>query len=720
MSKENITTAQMRAELAGARVTADSIAVRLKGKLMGTDSSRRAELQRLAQWGIEANTLTPVVVDEVHGLSEQLSADISTVTPQDLELVQESIPAAVAEETAEAGSGRLFLYGVLREHPRLQKVAGILLTIFMLTGCLALPDSAHAATATPDNAATLDLDDTEQSLDEADALQPTQTSVLTRPTATKTPRATTTPTPQATPTERPTPTATPERLDVQRVRTDLTLKVIPAGINIRTSPNGEVAYNTRGEIKLEFTGKTEKAGNYTWMQVKDGDDLLWVADLSSITEETTAVESYAVGGEISDAELVREAQSALGASEAVVGVYFPTANSFPFAFRADGTVVAVRVNGEWQKTIITGVESVTGEQENSEDAVDPLGGAEVRKIVSFAEFSEMRPDLVSKEKIGNGILLHASVEANKGVLKEIDITELDVQIMSDGTYNIVDQNGDVLYTNLDTDNIDESLNDWLQPLYESDNGLFKLWLSKDYNDPSENTRLPNKEFTYLWGFFAADPRLIDTDLTSVGMFKNPESYVIDYYKDVGYFAPDAEPSTQPVDASAQLELILNKFFGLLKGARPFEDGKITILMQDGTEATIDTSLGVNFVVHNTPKGNWLQDGAKSSIHVTSLPEQAYTVNETGQLTIYVTTNKETSTDRFYNGYITRALDYILAKNDMPGDRDAGDSFGILEHTDLYMTGINWIGVNGNTYFFPPLLLAQSANVGETITFNRIR
>ncbi len=713
MSKENITTAQMRAELAGARFTADSIALRLKGKLMGTDSLRRAELQRLAQWGIEANHLTPVVVDKVHGLLEQLSVNISTVTPQDLELVRESIPVAVAEETAEVGSGRLFLYDTLREYPRLQKVAGILLTIFMLTGCLALPDSAHAATATPGNAATLDLDD-------ADTLQPTQTSVLTPPTATKTPRATTTLTPRATPTERPTPTATPERLDVQRVRTEFTLKVIPAGINIRTSPNGEIAYNTKGEIKLEITGKTEKAGNYTWIQVKDGDDLLWVADLSRIIEETTSVETYVVGGEISDTELLREAQRALGASEAVVGVYFPTANSFPFAFRADGTVVAVRVNGEWQKTIITGIESVADEQENTEDAVDRLGGAEVTKTVSFAEFSEMRPDLLSKEKIGNGILLHATVEDNKGVLKEIDITELDVQIMSDGTYNIVDQNGDVLYTNLDTDNVDESLNDWLQPLYESDNGLFKLWLSKDYNDPNENTRLPNQEFTYLWGFFEAAPQLIDIDLTSVGMFKNPESYVIDYYKDVGYLAPDAEPSTQPVDASAQLELILNKFFGLLKGARPSEDSKITILMQEGTEATIDASLGVNFVVHNTPKGNWLQDGAKSSIHVTSLPEQAYTVNETGQLTIYVTTNKETSTDRFYNGYITRALDYILAKNDMPGDRDAGDSFDILEHTDLYMTGINWIRANGNTYFFPPLLLAQSANVGETITYNRIR
>lgn len=123
---------------------------------------------------------------------------------------------------------------------------------------------------------------------------------------------------------------------------------------MRTSANGEIAYNTKGEIKLEFTGKTEEAGNYTWLQVKDGvDSSTLVADLSSITEETTYIDNYAVGGQVSDAELLLEAQSALGASEAVVGVYFPTENSFPFAFRADGTVVAVRVNGEWQKTIIT-------------------------------------------------------------------------------------------------------------------------------------------------------------------------------------------------------------------------------------------------------------------------------------------------------------------------------------------------------------------------------
>lgn len=614
MSKENITTAQMRAELAGAQVTADSIALRLKGKLMGTDSPRRVELQRLAQWGIEANNLTPVVVAEVHGLLEQLSVNISTVTSQDLELVRETIPAAVTEETAEAGSGRLFLYSVLREHPRLQKVAGILLTIFMLTGCLALPDSVHAATATPDNAATHDLDDTEQSLDEADTLQPTQTNVLARPTATKTPRATTTPTPQAT------PTATPERLDVQRVRTELTLKVIPAGINMRTSPNGEIAYNTRGEIKLEFTGKTEKAGNYTWMQVKDGDDLLWIADLNSITEETTYVESYTVGGEISDTELVREAQGALGASEAVVGVYFPTANSFPFAFRADGTVVAVRVNGEWQKTIITETELSTDQQENTQVAKTET--TSIVELISYAEAQQRFPQAFLPQYVKDGAVQSSHLFGEgwdkQGRVDTKRLTTMEYTVV-DGFLQMRDAEGESIFI-FDDSNPDEALQGWSQLMFESANGNMQLFVATRYNDPEWRAKRMNpgkpEEVRYI------------LDIT-VGTYEHtlnahdPESLkwtvdnqeMIDFYIEGGYIDTERDPRVQ-IDGAEALAELADTALRMLQESTGQSGDKITVKQLDGTEAMLDVTRPVKLMIYpytGLNSGGFYGRGVKSTI-----------------------------------------------------------------------------------------------------------
>lgn len=600
MSKENI-TAQMRAELAGARVTADSIAMRLKGKMMGNNSRRRAELQRLALWGIEANNLTPVVVDKVHGLLEQLSTNVSLVTPQELALVRETISVAVAEEKAESGSGRLFLYDVLRERPQLQKVAGILLAIFMLTGCLALQDSVHAATATPDNATTLDLDDTEQSLDEADTLQPTQTIVLTLPTATKTPRTTTTPTPQATPTGRPIPTATPGRLEVQRVRTELALKVIPAGINIRTSPNGEIAYNTRGEIKLEFTGKTEKAGNYTWMQVKDGDDLLWVADLSSITEETTSVETYAIGGEISNTELVREAQSALDASEAVVGVYFPTPNSFPFAFRADGTVVAVRVSGEWQKTIITETESSTDQQENTQAAETETTPAV--EHISYAEAQQRFPQAFLHRYVKNGAV-QSSHLIGEGWDKQgrVDTERLAVMeyAVVDGFLQMRDAGGESIFI-FDDSNPDEALQGWSQLMFESANGNMQLFVATRYNDPEWRAKRINpdkpEEVRYIQDITVGTyEHTLNTYEPKDLKYTVDNQDMIDFYIEGGYIDTDRDPRVQ-IDGAEALTDLVDTALRMLQESTGQSGDKITVKQLDGTDAVLDLTKPVKLMIY---------------------------------------------------------------------------------------------------------------------------
>ena len=678
------------------RAIAEKILAQAQQRVQEGTSARR-EFMNTPDFSPSA--LSPAVAQETAKILNQLEEAGQELTPEAkafadtaaqglLEQTPLNLPAGIDSLKAQATEKRFNVPACLRR-------VMLSVSLFLMIGCTFAPDQVKAATPSPSRTPT-EL--------------PTKAPTVAKPTATPTPgttRMAVAPQNAATATrEVQLPTATEVAPVMQEFVT------IPAGVNIRKSPNGEIIKTN--EFATKFRRTTDKpvtvAGKewYSFYMDLNGDDkdteVVHVAGVTGVLITTEAVKPDAMGGsieapELSVEELLLDAQTAFPNLQ--IAEVFMSGN-VPIARTAEGLVVAAMPAGEWE---------LNGELIPQEEVAG--------QVMSFAEFSALRPDLVTPEKIGDGKLLYSSIKDGKGSLERIDITALAVRITHDGVFEILNPDGTVAFRNLDTHNFDETLNDWAQPMIESTQGLLKIYQSVHYNDIDVPRMLPDQQTIFSFGLIPADIDTINKDAENnpETFLKNIDPAVVQFLTSMGYFDEGQEATTQLQNPLDMLDKQAKTFFELLQGSKGEISPELEIIMPDGTKKVIKTSLGVNIVLHNTPGDKyWLTDGAKELKTVSEIAAEQYEVTKSGQLVINMTTNYGISSSVFGMS-INRTFSYILGKNGQPGDiEDDSDINSIRPHSALNKCVYQLYKNNGVLYLVPNILVGINQSPNGNVVF----
>lgn len=396
--------------------------------LRGRENSTRRDFMRNTgiNLDIAKGALTPEAQQKVTEMLIELELAGQDLPAAVRTMIDLNATDAVAQELKAPGTGKEFLFGIAQQvaeaAPKksigpefFQRYARVVLAVLLaFSGFFILPDASKGATEIkPISAAA--TDDTEQTLSTTKTPAPTATPrPRTTPVATKTSEpavtklavAQTQAEKTATPTLAPTaeavePTATPiPDFEVSQIDHEVTVAVIPAGINVRTEPfldpegasTSNIAFNTKDEIRLESTSKVlttvskdKNNSELSWYEVigeVDGQkQTLYVAQISNVRLETEIRTDISVGGMISNEELTKQAQAAFPDLEIVaVGIY---GEVLPVAIDMEGHPLAVRLitTGEWVRNSAAIPEGQEGTIQEGVDALSQpreMSPAEVR------------------------------------------------------------------------------------------------------------------------------------------------------------------------------------------------------------------------------------------------------------------------------------------------------------------------------------------------------
>lgn len=785
MSIENRNKEQMYGELQAQRTTFEAVRAGLIGKEMGspdTSSETRELMQLLEKTGlqIEVSALTPAVAEQLASYAEQAVAlaEEHNITPAETEFAVQAAEQAAVEQLRE-GTGALYLFDRIKLPQPIAHFATMLAVMILLVSGCVMPDVAQAATETPDQATTLDIDDVEQNLNG------TSTPTKVPPKKTPTPAKTPVPTKEA----QPTPTATPEPLRWQR-----TLTVQVDSLNIRSDASTSslsIGSLKKGDVIDEYT-RVSKGLNEVWANIGpnqyvaisiDGTEFvleestllnpgkslggneLSVQDRAGVVEtikkldlrgfeDLTDIVPTSTGFDLEDSEgndvgqiVIRtNGEVAIYQSRAKVaeanedGLFVNLLSEYLDEIREQHP--EVEISSEDAAAILAGEEPAVQitvgtapnqslrffkdgvrwlvEGQEASPTVTPTATVEAEsettEVLTYQEMSQRFPELMQQVP-PRLIDQEASITSNQVVFETINAQTLRYEF--DGTLvTAYDQDGNEVMRSV-VGNKDETLNGWAEPLFTGER--FQIDLGTNYNNPDMDPNFTravtykDDPVPYYVAIIGNSPQIIRNDANLAEWFINRTEY-LGGYKERALIS-SITPETVLATNGGMVDRAVETF---LKGLIDHQGNYDVPVEKDGNiaYATIDPQKKVRVIVDRFPG----KDGYHSSkgSKITGLPDHFYDVSDDGELTIWVVDKGVSGS--FVQDHLYMVLCEIWNRVGIaspPGFGAERNNLGIATHPEIMANSYQVYGEQGNIYVVAPLIGLQASDDQNGASLNVI-